>query len=419
MPRTARTDRSRFIPWRVRAPPDRTNGECHPSRAGPRRCRDPPPRRAPLLPQRRACGQASGRVLYHPPLPASLTSRQPYVPTHFMARDATDPLPSFCPEKRTAGIDWLRLIFDDPREARRALSYARGIQQEDKANGSRFRQWHFQGYHGWQSERIRFGRLDSKVIVETSGQWAPFIADPMRSFSGRCTRLDLQVTVRLSQPQQSFGTLSLWQSNRIPSPLPKYRRPRGQQQDSRGLWCGTVGRRTCEKYLRLYDKGVEAKCDEPARTWRLELEAKGRFGGALWQMVRTSTDVTALSWSACVQEWKSSGCYWPISESGSTSVVVERPARPAPEAGALMMWAAHTCRPVVQRLLRAFSPQEVLEVLGLTATVAGLVEHERRERAGAVDRPARPGVADHVQVGRLSALGEHAAGVDRERPYPC
>lgn len=282
-----------------------------------------------------------------------------------------------CLTERTAGIDWFRYRVEDLRQVRSARDVVAGIQQEDVDRGSRRRPWTFQGYEGWITDSIRYGERGGKLLWETSGGVAPFTWTRMPLSGGTATRIDLQQTLRLASSLPDFGMRFLPPEARTHRRLLRSRRKVGISSDSRGLWCGTVGRRTAPSYLRFYDKGTESKGAELGRLWRVELETKYQHAEALCSQAVDRMKDPDWCASYCEQSWKSAGCLWPIRESAAAFVGVNVPPRPPATAGRLAQWLIHSVKPVIPRLLKVFTVAEVLAMLDLD-----LVAQPRRRLGG-------------------------------------
>jgi hypothetical protein len=265
----------------------------------------------------------------------------------------------------TAGPDWFRWKVGTMNDARRVEEAARSIQTNDFSRGSKLQKWSFQGYRGWASDSIRWGRKDWNLIWETSGESTPFTLTAMPTSSGLCKRLDLQVTLCYSTPQLSFGAKCLKYSTPTKSRRRSTRSRVGVTTRTDGLFIGTVGTRTGHSYWRVYDKGVESKTAAPGLKWRLELETKYSLAETLCKenpSVLTSLESCA---SYCVQSWRSQGFSWPADEPTGSSKNVVAPRRPQPSAIALANWLSLTVAPTMPRLLAVFSANEILQMLGL------------------------------------------------------
>lgn len=271
-----------------------------------------------------------------------------------------------CLESWTAGLDWYRYIVNDLGSIPLAREKAEYLCWEDEQLGGKVKPWRFQGYEGWQSDRIRWGERSGSLLWESSGATAQSTRDLMPLSGGYSSRLDLQVTLRLCTSRPGFGHSLLGSS---PGTLP-HRSPNqtqcGLAVATNSLWLGTVGRRTSPSYMRIYDKGVESRCAEPGRMWRVELECKRTHSRTL--SCNYPVELTRPSWCAayCVQHLKSQGLYWPFGPFESASLNVEMLPKEPSTAGKLALWLTHSVAPVVPRLLTVFTVGEVLKMLNLS-----------------------------------------------------
>jgi hypothetical protein len=294
------------------------------------------------------------------------------------------------PLKWTAGIDWYRFIVDRLSDIPLARDRADYLQWEDSERASAVKPWKFQGFEGWASDRIRYGIRGGKLLWEASGSQAASTRALMGEFGGYCSRIDLQTTLCLSSGQPEFGTSCLGFKPGTSHPLHSPRTPTGLSVSSSGLWLGTVGRRTCPSYWRLYDKGVEAKCAPKGVMWRLELECKGQHSRSL--ACRHQKELASPMWCAryLAQRWKSSGYSWPSDSYIGERLEVDLIPKEPTTAARLALWLSHSVSPVVPRLLTVFTVAEVLEMLKLSAVAApiGKVNAQRGAAKHVGPRPA-------------------------------
>lgn len=315
------------------------------------------------------------------------------------------------PIERTAGVDWFRFRVDGLGAARVALDAALTIQEEDQQRGSYRKPWSFQGYEGERTERIRWGVRHGKLIWETSGEWAPTTWTRMPLCDGVATRVDLQQTLRLSQSLPDYGMRFLPREATTLHQTRRSLRAIGISSDSRGLWCGSVGRRISPSFFRLYDKGVEKRCAPLGTLWRVELEAKYQHAEVLCRDHREILTSPSLCASYVESQWLSAGCSWRAPLTGNGGVDVKIPARPAPSCSALACWLQRTVAPVIPRLLAVYTVREVLAMLGMQDVAEPTRDHERRVAALQGARTQRPDVA-----ALLAFHDAHAMGTHTERP---
>lgn len=335
-----------------------------------------------------------------------------------MSHDPQEANPLECPQKETAGIDWYRTILEEPDRVEAARAMAVELQRRDAEGGEKVGPWSFQGYEGMMSPSIRWGINREKMLWETSGAVASYTLAPMRSFTGRTTRIDLQVTAEFLKPVPAFGTQCMRLEEMTHHHLPPSHRRIGFSTLNRGSWCGTVGKRTRPRFFRLYDKGVESRTAAPNVKWRLELEAKYDFARQLDAELLCQSDVPRWAYKRLVPLWKSSGFTWPSDEDDEPLGALLPVDPPLPSLFDQLEWIERTVKPVVSRMKMVCSPTELLRTLGLEDVAMDRKANETLRHQARMALVRRANMADHVSVAYQGALGADATGGNRRRPAP-
>jgi len=282
------------------------------------------------------------------------------------------------------GIDWITFIAEERRGKEQVEEIAEEQRALDLANGSKERTFTFQGHKGWHTASVRVGYGPLGCILQSSGTVAGSIATRLASCIGRTTRLDVQATLTLSQPALGFAryATSLLPATRK---CPTRNRPRiGHSSASDGLSIGTVGKRTKPRYLRVYDKGVEARLAPPGRMWRLELEAKGDLSTQLWDSFRSTPNAPTWCYESLSTQWKGSGCFWPLPPLHGPLVPLAARERGVAPAVSLMAWYRTSVAPTIPRSMKMYEVTEILDALGLgdVAVARGSDTHALRSPGG-------------------------------------
>lgn len=272
--------------------------------------------------------------------------------------------------KWTGGVDWFRYLtteFSDTDALQRAIWR---IQDADRARASNTRRWSFQGYRGWQTDSLRYGVRNGRVLWESSGSAAAGMMGLSDECAGYACRIDTQVTFGLSQPLPSFGTCLLGSTSRISTSPRRKSTLVSHHTATNGLWLGTVGKRTGPSYLRVYDKGVEARCAAPGTLWRVELEAKHQHARKLWAANRQRLSDPTFCASYSVQSLTSRGYSWPFGEFTGESLDTRAGPRPQSTATKTAAWLVLSVAPAISRLRTVFTVGELLQMLGLSDVAA-------------------------------------------------
>jgi len=288
------------------------------------------------------------------------------------------------PESWTAGIDWIRWIHPTGATTRPVRDRIAELQTRDVQRASDLKKWSFEGFKGQQSDSIRWGTRGLELLWESSGETAASTLDFMAPASGYASRCDLQITLKFSTSQPSFGTClspSWRETRRIHQPR---QNPVGLTSATNGLWLGTVGRRTSPRYLRVYDKGVESKLAPMGVLWRIELEAKKTHSRTLCQTHLNSLRDPKFCASYVVSSLTRCGLRWPFSDIGDLPVNERLGKKEETTPGRLAMWLMQSVAPTIPRLLTVFTVAEVLEMLKLS-DVAAPIGKDNVRRSSAED----------------------------------
>jgi len=173
------------------------------------------------------------------------------------------------------GCDWLTVTFSDYDFHSRAVVFIGDLREWEIACGSKIVPWRAMGYSGWHCGQVDYGERPDGHIVRLSGEVARLFWWRLFPMSTRVSRFDLQITVDIGRnPTKEVTGLynrlySHWKSR--------------QNRPSIRLVCGTnvgatlyLGKRSSERFGRLYDKGAESGDDKLFNCVRAEIELKGR-----------------------------------------------------------------------------------------------------------------------------------------------
>lgn len=266
-----------------------------------------------------------------------------------------------------AGIDWVTYIGRSDAACAAVIKLAHALAEERTSPVDKRSHFKLMGYQGWRHGAIRLGLRARSAMVQLSGETASECWDRLVPCGGLPTRLDVQVTSQPSTPQPRFGQRFL----RRTTPTTQESRSNltrcGLWKDSTGAYLGTVGHRTKDRFLRVYDKGVELGTHPPGALWRTELEAKGRRAVALWTQLQRAEDVRQWCFDSLAASWKRSGFSWGLEGHSRNYELPSLGAKPIPDEERLIKWLQTSVQPAVQRLLAKYSPEQVTAFIGLTS----------------------------------------------------
>lgn len=288
-------------------------------------------------------------------------------------------------ERIESGLDWITWVVPHSKETREIEWVGDHLIEQEAAQGSKVKETGFLGYRGRKCSRIFTGSRPDGRLLRISGDLASTAWTLLQSSSGRPTRLDVQTSFWLTEPQTHLGT------RLTSSPTAKSFTRRGPplrrttQTDNFGLACGTVGKRASPFYLRVYDKGTETKTEPPGRYWRWELEAKSHLAEELWREFLAAEDKTRWCYECCERSGRYSRVFWPLPPSSCAGVLPAARAKQPADVSRTFKWLETTVAPTIERLVAALGTSAVLRALGLDGyaiPLTELTEDEKRWRDG-------------------------------------
>lgn len=266
-------------------------------------------------------------------------------------------------------LDWLTAGWNEGPAADRAEAWALAQQAAEARAGGRPIPFALMGYQGTTVGRVRFGRRSDAALLQLSGDLAERHADDVLGSAERISRVDLAVTVRLAHPdgflgEETYAQACNWRDLHPTSAIPSL------VQDDDGGSTAYVGRRSSDRYLRVYNKEAECRARDDKkeaahylRCWRYELEVKGSpaFGSVRLACAAAdrSTFLQSQLYAYCV-------------EHGITPAFI--PTHDAPlvpgfrrrsDAETRMAWLRRAVNPAILNLLEVKDRADILEALGL------------------------------------------------------
>jgi hypothetical protein len=129
------------------------------------------------------------------------------------------------------------------------------------------------GYFGWQAEGFFHGQREGGSIIIASGETARDVHRSVTHVSDHISRLDLQVTVATPDDLPNLAAQAYHVLKSGSPASVKVKNTTYIESHPQGATCN-VGKRTSDRYGRIYDKATEAKIGQPRSLWRYEVELK-------------------------------------------------------------------------------------------------------------------------------------------------
>lgn len=262
----------------------------------------------------------------------------------------------------TAAPDWLTVTSKvDPGRAKLATS-AHSLFASQRDAGNAQSPFGMLGYSGVSTRGIAFAWKDESLLVRLSGEMAAMHWREFLGAASNCSRIDLAVTARLSQPDLNLGELVYADAVRSAA-------ERGKElhvsavRSNRGGTTVYLGSRKSELFARLYDKYAESGDEKYRGCWRWELEIKGkRAVCTAWDILKTDDATKPIR--ATVHRYFSERGARPWWNAEGDPLWTVPPAATTDDERKLA-WLADQVRPSVSELLTRRQRADVLIALGL------------------------------------------------------
>lgn len=274
------------------------------------------------------------------------------------------------------GVDWITVTGKDGEQSELLQATAETIGREVMGEGTPLRPWAWWGYSGFAGGGLEWGRRWDGVMVRLHGstaqRWWSWVYWPGRSV----TRLDVQTTVDLGRVDHDWGSI---QMGRALSARPRQGRPAAvdgilNQGKLRTLF---LGKRSSDRYARLYDKGHESGLYPPGRFWRYEVEFKRLLAERAADRLWGEEDPGSRAVGMVDAEFRSRGVPLPVAADSHPRICGRRD---MPTQESRLLYLRTTVRPMIRKLMDAGLAAEVYRALELPrATPIHGVTIEQRE----------------------------------------
>lgn len=260
-----------------------------------------------------------------------------------------------------AGIDWLTMTYSDDATIKEVAQWAGEYEAAMLDLGEESFTMNSYGYQGWRCFGMGFGIRQDGAILSMAGSLAAEKYPQARQFGGKCTRVDLQVTADLMNPQKQLARTHYNRLLATTEPLPM--KVITLLESKRGGQTLYIGSRSSDQMGRLYDKGAQDGSEEPGARWRFEVEYKGQRAPQVYAHL-TDEKTRASIIGSTVWEWYNSRGVRPVWDKGDKEVRLVVPVRDH-SVDQKLLWLERQVAPTVNRLRSLGRLEDVIRSLGL------------------------------------------------------
>jgi len=272
------------------------------------------------------------------------------------------------PHEVYPSIDWFSLTTGPGPDAATAWDTCVALADEQRGAGNEIRPWGANGYAGWGTRNLRFGRKGEDCAVELSGPLAERYWLNFAPLAHNVTRIDEAVTVSYGHTVADLAVTGYLAAG---VPLPGGRPPIAKQlvQATRGgqtLYVGAMGGR---RLGRLYDKHAESRGEYPPNTWRYEVQSRRPHSDLASSDLRRAHDLPGAIGARVHHFFNRHGVQpWFLSD-GTFVPGIRR--RPRSDLQQWCNWGRTQVAPGVRRWLARTDRNTLADTLGLTEGYLG------------------------------------------------
>ncbi len=266
----------------------------------------------------------------------------------------------------SSGMDWITITSG-------TMAYSDTIQRQgsfiidtEEGMGGIPKKWGMQGYRGVSCGGVKVGvRGQDEAILILTGQAADTYRTKLDVVPDRIRRLDLQVSVRLREPQSDIARV-------LYKKLEQVKEDGGLRAKLRFIESETgstlyVGRRGRGKMLRFYDKSLDYGESARGYVWRYEVEYGRQVAQKAWNAVDQGEHYESTIASLVASEYNSRQVS-PLFAGYSTVTAIEV-GQQISDAEGQLNWLARCVSPCLVRLAEAGHIEQVFEALSLQALI--------------------------------------------------
>lgn len=253
-----------------------------------------------------------------------------------------------------AGIDYLTMSIPHSHpKLSEFIWFAEEVIFDMERDGYMYERKKVMQYNGTGNEVFFYGRAGNWDMLRVSGHHSKEIADGLRKrgLTAKPTRVDFQLTTRDGCGNPDFAERLKAKVRRGPTGSKEARRSpvscfSGASRDT-GI---TIGSRTSQTYIRIYDAHSKHRLRYPAESRRVETEYKGSKAASAWERFMTHGHQNLLAQQLNAGELEKRG----ILEPWMLEVIPQIPAGMSVKSSdeKTLWWLANQVVPVIKRLMK-------------------------------------------------------------------
>jgi hypothetical protein len=262
----------------------------------------------------------------------------------------------------SAGVDWITATAPRTRTLEPLYERVQQLVISEADEGNDKTPWKWQGYNGVKCGGASVGIRRDGVIAQLRSDTARDHWQDIMPLAANVSRIDLQLTARLDEAHRELIRAQY-------ARLRRAKRLRGRPLDATLIDNPTrgsslyLGRRACEKFARMYDKGAEEKTSPPGTLIRWEVEYKKKSALQMASGLARAGSVDTVAAATVSEHFRSRRIQCIEAEAQG----LEIPRAPSTSSDATRMaYIRAVIAPMLARMMKSYTRAELAEALGLT-----------------------------------------------------
>jgi len=269
------------------------------------------------------------------------------------------------------GVDYFTSTCSDQKRAGIVHDKAAILIMQEHAAGNEKKVWKSYGYEGFHCGGVDVGSRHDGTIVRLSGPTAYLHWQKFFKLASNVSRLDLQATLRWSEPSPRMIAKHFRASMRLHK-LGKVKRTITMLRSSDGSATIYYGKRESERFGRIYQKDVESKLDHYSNALRYEIELKGDLAHRTAASIHNRSSLKDMCYSQVRTYYGDAGVRMPLFSDRQFALTCA--SRTLTDNESRRRWLISSVKPAVKQLLANGDLSIVLESLGLSEYVYSKAE---------------------------------------------
>ncbi len=274
---------------------------------------------------------------------------------------------SYTPVIVDAGFDYITATSNTQKTNNYFEAVGEQLLANERLLGSDIVAWNYSGYHGMTSGSCQLATNGHSRLLRLSGHLAQKHWHRIAERAANISRADWQVTIRFRVPVPTLAEKCERQARRFEATHNHGRQVELRRNSLKGKTL-YVGSHKSDRFLRLYDKGMQSKLEAAGFVWRAEIQYQNKLA-----LLRT----TQLLQEGNTEEGLIPIVTAELARVGIVSLVPSATSSLKASSGRLrretdmrLDWLNSQVKSTVQKLVAANRLFETLDALGLTDLVS-------------------------------------------------